>query len=170
MATTLKTSLQLATTWNYSDTDGSGREFTDRNSLVLPATVAEMLNGAGDLQANVCFHERRTLTNAAYSYDLAGGITDFRGATKTMVRVKLIQIIVLSTTAGVLLAVGGGANPLITWLVATGDGIKLGPKGAFLLYRPDATGYVVTPGTGDTFTVTAANTVEYDIVIIGADA
>jgi len=170
MATTLSTILQFAVHWNYSETDGANREFTDRNALAIPQAFAELTNGTGDQMANGCFHERRTLTDAAHAYDLAGGLTNYRGVALTMARIKFVAVQVLSTASNALLTIGGGSNPFISWLAATGDGIKLGPKGLFLLHRPDATGYVVTAGTGDVLTVTATNEVVYDIVIIGADA
>lgn len=168
---TLKTVLQLALHWDYHETDGADREYTDRNALSLPPSTAELTTGTGDQQANVVIHERRTLTNGqTYSYDLAGGVVDFRGNLKTFARVKTLAVVVLSTANDSLLEVGAGSNPFAAWLGAAGDTIKVGPKGAHLLHRPDATGYVVTAGTGDVLKVTASGTVEYDIVIIGADA
>lgn len=171
MATTLRTILQAALHWDYYETDGADREYTDRNAIAIPQAFAELTNGTGDQQGNVIIHERRTLTNGqTYSYDLAGGVVDFRGQLKTFARVKTLWVQVLSTANDSLLEVGAGSNPFAAWFGAAGDTLKLGPKALQVIHRPDAAGYVVTAGTGDILKVTASGTVEYDIVIVGADA
>jgi hypothetical protein len=48
---------------------------------------------------------------------------------------KVCAIIVVnnSATAGEIMTVGAGSNPLLNWIIATGDGNKAGPGGAVVV-------------------------------------
>ena len=103
--------------------------------------------------------------------DVAGTLTSkLSGATISMVEVTLIYIRNKSTTTAEILEIGAGSNPLLNWVKATGDAIKIGPGGVFLLTSP-VDGFAVTATTGDILTITSASgTILYDIVIMGRSA
>ncbi len=171
MATNFSAIAQSILSWDYTDTDGADREYTDRNAIGINPLHAQLTNGTGDQQANIVIHERRTLTNGqSYSYDLAGGVVDFRGQLKTFARIKAILVVLLSTANDVQLEVGGGSNAFASWLGASGDTVRVGPKGLLFKWEPSAGAFAVTAGTGDILKITATGTCEYDIAIIGADA
>jgi len=103
--------------------------------------------------------------------DVAGSLTSrLTGGAVTMVEVTLIYIRNKSTTTGEILEIGAGSNPLLNWVKATGDAIKIGPGGVFILTSP-IDGFAVTAATGDVLTITSASgTISYDIIILGRSA
>lgn len=142
---------------------------TASQPLNKPYTV-NLATGTGANQADKLFHDTRT-TAATDSLDLnAGGLLDIYGDVFTIARIK-----------GLLVAPAGanGADIRVTRPAANGipifgaaaDFIVVRPGGCLLWVAPDATGVVVTAGTGDLLDiVSAAGSLTYDIVIIGASA
>jgi len=165
MATNLSATLNLvlgATFTNALDNTTT----KDALSLDLTDTLA---NGTGTDQANQIWHDRRTLAATSENLDVAGGLTDPFGATVTFTAIKCILIHNRETTAGYDLTIGGGTNALVNWVADSSDKVVIGPNAVFLLWHPGA-GYAVTAGTGDILKIDAgANTVTYDIVLIGTD-
>lgn len=131
-------------------------------------------DGAGLAAANLLFHDKRTIAAAANDdIDLAGSLADAFGDTITSARVKLIYVRNRSST--VSLNVGGSpANPFISWLIATGDGVVIRPTGWLMLNAFDATGYTLTGGASDVLRIThnneASASADYDIVIAAASS
>lgn len=75
-----------------------------------------------------------------------------------------------STTTGQYLTVGGGSNPFISWLTATGDGVLVGPGGFHCIWSP-IDGYATTEDTGDILTITpATGTIPFDVLLLGRSA
>lgn len=122
-------------------------------------------------QADKIFHDRRSLAATSEGLDLAGSLTDAFGATITFARIKGLLIKNRETTVGYTLTVGGAAANQFPLFSDVTDKIAIGPDGFFFYWDPSAAGKVVTAGTGDQLKIDAgANTVAYDIVIIGASA
>lgn len=143
---------------------------SDQLARTLAITIAD---GSGAGQANQLWHDQRIVTASTNDdLDLAGSLTDVFGQTIALARVKAL---ILQHKAGSnVLTVGGSpANPWISWLAASGDGVILRPNGGIIAaIAPDATGYVVTAGTGDILRVAngAGSSVTYDIYLVGANA
>lgn len=132
----------------------------------------QLADGAAAGQADVVFHDRRTLAaSAAEDIDLSGALVDALGDAVAFVRVKGLFISAAAANTTTVVVGAAGANGWATFLNTTGT-LTLRPGacvGAFA-GPADATGYVVTPATGDLLHVAngGANEVIYDVVVIGA--
>ena len=129
-----------------------------------------LATGKGLDQADRMWHDSRQLIETSEDLDLAGGVTDGLGETITFAKVKCIAIFNKATSVGFNLTVGGAAaNQLINWVGDASDKIVIGPGGCLVLWNPSAAGYAVTAGTGDLLKIdSGGNTVDYEIIIIGA--
>lgn len=124
-------------------------------------------NGTGANKVGVVFSGRFS-TAVAVDHDLRGGLVSVAsGASVPFPIVCGIFLKNLSTTTGQYLSIGGGSNPFITWLGATGDAIRVGPGGLFTLWSP-VDGYAVTADTADILRVTpATGTIAYELCVVG---
>lgn len=169
----------MAVTGTVSSTvSGSQTSALDLGTVTFPYTTtasAAYTAGTGAGQVDKVFTDTRTLTaSATEDLDLAGSLTDIFGATITFARIKAIHV---SAAAGNTnnVQVTRPASNGVPWLMAAGDGIALRP-GAWNTWgsgAADATGVVVTAGTGDliTFTNSAGTTgVTYTVVILGCSS
>lgn len=105
--------------------------------------------------------------------DLAGGsLLDPDQQALTFVKITTIIVRSLAANAGEIISVGGGSNPFISWLIATGDGIKIGKDGLFLIHVPSTDAFTVTPGTGDILrlSVNTGTNVQAAVAIVGRSA
>jgi hypothetical protein len=127
--------------------------------------VSQFNNGTGSNKVDSVFSGRFTGTQAI---DLRGSLTSvLDGSVVNFPIVCGVFLNNLSTTTLESLTIGGGSNPWITWLIATGDGLKCGPSGTWILFSP-IDGYATTAGTGDILTVTAAaGSPTWDVMIVG---
>lgn len=144
-------------------------------TLALDVTAThDLASGTGADQADIAFSDRRTLTaSATENLDLAGGLTDAFGATLTFARVKAIMVKASSSNTNDVVLGGAASNAFVNWVGDATDTVKVKPGGSFLIVAPNATGYVVTAGTGDILKVAnsaGSTSVVYDIIIIGASA
>jgi hypothetical protein len=135
--------------------------------------LVEFATGAGVNQANMLWHDQRTLApSATEDLDLAGVLVNGLGALQTFVRIKaLIVAAALGNTNAVNVA-RSAANGVPIFLAA-GDGIALAPGASFHWDCPNAAGVVVTPATADLITITnagAGTSVTYDVIVIGASS
>lgn len=123
-------------------------------------------------QADKIFIKRDSVANGAPdTFDLAGGLTDPFGVAFSFAKICGIGVLNRNTVAGEILSVGGGTNPFINWVMAAGDGIKLGPGGLLMQVDPSLAAYAVTGGTGDVLQIAAAaGTIGYDLMLIGRSA
>lgn len=139
----------------------------DKNAAI------ELTSGTGSNQADLIFHDQRTLAaSGTEDLDLAGSLTDAYGTTLTFARIKAIMVTAASGNTNNVQVTRPASNGVPLFLAA-GDGIPVLPGGVFLWVAPNAAGVAVTAGTGDllTFTNSAGTTsVTYDVVIIGASA
>lgn len=127
-------------------------------------------NGTGARQANMWWHDQRTLgASGAESLDFASGVTSNFGTTIVLTSLKAILVYAAPGNTNDVQVTRPAANG-IPWLMAAGDGIALKPGALVLWYDPSANGPTVTAGTGDliTFTNSAGSTsVTYDIIALG---
>jgi hypothetical protein len=133
----------------------------------------ELATGTGANQADLIFHDQRTLiASATEDLDLAGSLTDQFGTTLTLARIKGIVVTAAAANTNNVNVIRPASNGVPIFLAA-GDGMPVKPGGKFEWWAPDATGIAVTAGTGDllTFTNSAGTTsVTYDVIIVGASA
>jgi hypothetical protein len=127
--------------------------------------IVQYANGTGSNKVDSVFSARFTGTQAI---DLRGSLTSvLDGSVVNFPIVTGIFLANLSVTTGESLTIGGGSNPFISWLIATGDGLKCGPSGMFVLTSP-IDGYATTAATADILTVTAAaGSPQWDVMIVG---
>lgn len=168
MATSLSTILRAQITAAYVDDQGIASPSANLNF----ETTESWANGVIIDTADKVFWKRDTVaTGTPKTYDLSGGVTDVFGTAITMAKVTCIAVKNRSVTAGQIISVGGGSNPLINWVMASGDGVKIGPDGFFMIYDPSLAAYAVTAATGDVLTLaSAAGSPEFDLVVIGRTA
>lgn len=129
-------------------------------------------NGTGANQANMWWHDQRTLgASASENIDLAGSLVSNFGTTITFTSIKAIYVKASASnnSANNVNVSRGSSNGFVLFLAAS-DGFAL-PAGAFcLLVNPNANGWAVTADTGDILTITnsaGTNSVVYDIFIMG---
>jgi len=133
----------------------------------------DLATGTGANQADLLFHDQRTLAaSATEDLDLAGTLTDQFGATITMARIKGIVITAAVANTNNVNVTRPASNGVPIFLAA-GDGVPVMPGGKFEWWSPNATGVAVTAGTADLITITnsaGSTSVTYDVVIVGASA
>ena len=167
MAKTLATTLRLALSGSYINAlDNSSP--VDRLDYTIDDTLA---TGDGADQAELLWHDRRTLAATSEELDLAASLTDAFGATLTFATIKGIVIYNRSTTTAENLTVGGAASDTLdSFFGDATDTVTIGPSGCLFLWNPKD-GYTVTASTGDKLKIdSGAATVIYDIVVIGTSA
>lgn len=134
-----------------------------------PAIVFD--DGTGASQINQVFADTRTLAaSATEDLDLAGGLTNALGATVTFTKVRALIIRPAATNTNNVLVGGASSNQFSTPFGAGTHTVTVRPGGLLALVAPDATGYVVTAGTGDLLKLANSSSgtgVTYDIVILG---
>lgn len=148
----------------------------DLATASVPLTLTERIrltNGTGADQADLIFHDTRTLSaSATEDLDLAGSLTDALGSTLTFARIKAVIVAANAANTNNVNVTQPAANGVPLFLAAS-DGIAVRPGGVFAWVAPDATAVAVSGGTADllTFTNSAGSTsVTYDVVIVGASA
>jgi hypothetical protein len=143
---------------------------TPTDAVTLNPSI-DLPSGTGSGQADLIFHDKRTLGDGANeNLDLAGSLVDSFGATLAFVKVKFILFYNLSATQ--TLTIGGAAsNQFINWVGSASDKINIPPGGFFALAAPLA-GFAVTAGTGDLLKVanSAGAACDYDVLLIGTSA
>lgn len=131
-------------------------------------------NGTDNDQGNRIWADTRTAAGSADPIDLLGTLASEMGDIPSISFVDLSMILIhnKATTTGYLLTVGAGSNPTFTGLWgATGDAIKVHPGGLFLWESGGVDAVSPVAATGDLLTVDpGANTVTYDIVLVGRSA
>jgi len=154
------------------------------NTLDLGSAVAnlaksytvDLANGTAAGQADKIFHDTRTLAASANEdLDLAGSLVDALGTTITFARVKGLIIAAAAGNTNNVIVGGAASNQFLSWAGAGTHTVTVRPGAVFLLLAgsADATGYAVTPGTGDLLRVansSSGSTVTYDVIVIGASA
>lgn len=130
-----------------------------------PGTV-DYADGNAASQVDLVYSDSFSVASGTpITYDLDALTSILDGSAVAFTKVRGIAI-VQRTGAGVL-QIGAGSNPLLNWLIATGDGVKIGTLGYFVICDP-TNSYTVTASTGDTLTLTSsAGTITGDLLIWG---
>ena len=127
-------------------------------------------NGTGINQANMLWHDQRTLTaSAAETLDISGGLTSAFGTTIVFTAIKGLLVYAASGNTNDV-QVTRPASEGVTLFLAASDGIAVRPGGVFLWVDPTAAGTAVVAATSDdlTFTKSAGSTsVTWDVWIWG---
>jgi len=98
--------------------------------------------GTGSGQANILFHDIRSLGDGATEdLDLYGGLTDAFGVTLNFVKIKAIIIKNLSATQTISVG-GAAATQFSNWVADVSDIVVLPPESFLCLVNP--AGYAVT--------------------------
>jgi hypothetical protein len=143
-----------------------------RADLSYAAAVA-LATGIGAGQADLIFHDQRTLAaSATEDLDLAGILVSPLGAVLTFARIKAVIIKAATGNANNVNVTRPATNGVVLF-IAAGDGLAVRPGGIFVFACSDATGVVVTASTGDLLTITnsaGGTSVVYDIIIVGCSA
>lgn len=142
---------------------------------IAKAYAVDLADGTGVGQANRLWADTRTLAaSTSEDLDLAGSLLDALGGPFSLARVKgLIVAAAPGNTNNVV--VGAAASNAWATLLGATHTVTLRPGAvlAVLAGESDATGYLVTAGTGDLLKVAnsgAGTGVTYDIAVIGASA
>lgn len=132
--------------------------------------INRYLSGTGSNKVDAVWSSRETLSGAT-NKDLRGSLTSvLDGSTVNFPIVVGMCVINRSTTSGEYVTIGASTTPFITWLAASGDGIRVAPGGCFFLWSP-IDGYTTSAGTSDVLTFTpATGTPSVDILIVGRSA
>lgn len=134
--------------------------------------TVEQTSGTAASEQDLVWSDRDSVANGAPdTFDLSGGLTSkLDGSAVTFVEVTDLWIRNKSTTTGENLQVGGGSNPWVTWVGASGD-IVIVPPGGILKLSSPIDGFGVTAGTGDILQIASSSgTISYDIKIEGRSA
>jgi hypothetical protein len=127
-------------------------------------------NGTGADQAQIIFHDQRTLgSSLSESLDLAGGLTHPLGGTITFTAIKAIIVKGAAANTGNLRVGAGVSNAFQGPFGASAIGNLVTPDGLLVHMDPSATGWAVTAGTGDLLRIEnlVAASSTYDIIIVG---
>jgi hypothetical protein len=150
-------------------------ESTDMNARrahFVKNFVDAMTDGTATAQSDLLWWDTRTLAATSEDLDLAGVLLDpLSQAAMTFAEITCIFIENTSTTSTEIVSVGGATdNQFVNWVANASDIVNIGPKGNMLLWNP-IDGYAVTGGTGDLLKIdSGADTVTYNIVLIGRSA
>jgi hypothetical protein len=151
---------------------GSGDLVSPRGTHVFPPPGAQDLQyetGTDNSEIDRVWSDTRSAAASADDLDLRGSLASaIDGAVLNFAEVCCIAIRNRSSTG--TLSIGGGSNPFISWLGASGDIIKVPPGGILFLFNPVG-GFATTAGTADILRIDpGADTIEYDVLIAGRSA
>lgn len=169
---TLQSRISVSVTANQSETLDLG----SRSSAMTQTYKATLTSGTGAGQADLVFHDKRTLAaSATENLDLAGVLTDPLGTALTFARIKAIIVNAAAGNTNDVIVGGDVTNTFFGSFADETDAVRIRPGGVFAMVcgEADATGYPVAAGTGDLlkFTNGAGSTsVEYQVTLIGASA
>lgn len=154
LTTTLNLQLQAVA-------QGTAGPFGNTPADPILVNIADSLaTGTGLDQANLYYAPAAyTITTGAdQDIDLSSAATNGIGVTVAFTKIRCILIRNTTTTAGFTIKVGGApANPFISWVMASGDGVIIGPDGVFLLWNPSLAGYACAAGASDTLRINNPN-------------
>ncbi len=129
--------------------------------------------GTGNNKVNAIWSRPPTavVNGSPEDIDLSGSLTSVVDGTTVSFPIMMgLFIVNHSTTSGQYVTIGAGSNPWITWLTASGDGVRVGPGGFQALWSP-LDGYAVTGGTGDILRLaSAAGSPTVSVLLVGRSA
>ena len=169
MATALTGKITFKMAWDYVNSLLLS-DSTDDLDVDWSDTIAD---GTGLDQADWIWHDTRTAAGAVDDIDLNDSVSDAFGVKFDLVKVKGIFIRNTDETVGYDLVIGAAAAfPLGGWVSdAASDIVNIGAGGWFILWNPSAAAYACGAGASDVLRVDpGANTIIYDIIIVGTSA
>jgi hypothetical protein len=134
------------------------------------SVVTSLGNGSGSGQAAKVFSDKRTLAASANEdLDLAGSLMSAFGAAITFASIKAILVRAKATNNNNVVIGPAASNGFLGPFADASDRISVRPGGVAIITAP-ATGWPVTPGTGDLLNIAnsaAGSAIDYDIILIG---
>lgn len=128
--------------------------------------------GTGNGQADILFADTRTLSaSGSEDLDLAGGVADALGVTRTFAKVVAILIRAAEGNTNNVV-VGNAASNEFGGPLSADATVTLPPGGVLALVHPGA-GWTVTASTGDLLKLansSSGSSVSFDIVVVGKSA
>ena len=166
-AAALTAKISLGFTTQYTGT----ADLSTPTDAMNIARAIEFTSGTGANQADLVFHDSRTLADGANEVlDLyaSGTLLTPLGTALTMTKLKALYVYNTSSDASLL--IGGGTTPVGICADAT-DIVKLPPGGKLILSAPNATGIVTSTNKNLKFEHdgTGSSTLTYEVIIIGID-
>jgi hypothetical protein len=131
----------------------------------------DLTNGTGANQANVLYHDERTLADGAEeTLDLYGG-TLLDGLKNALTMEKLKVLFLKNTSTDASLLIGGATTTPIDLFVDAADVFKQRAGGVFLTTAPDANGIALTTNKNLKLAHdgTGTSPLVYEIIAIGVD-
>ncbi len=169
MSATLSTQISASLVWLFQDAQGL-TTIADSSRLEYDAQLSD---GSGDSQANMLWHDVRTLAAAAHEDLVLSSLaqTIFGSAVTTdFVAIKAVLIVNTQATDGDDLLVGGApTHPWSAPFGAAGHQVRV-PADSCLLLVNSGAGWAVSAGSADQLRVanTGSDAIDYKIVLIGA--
>jgi len=153
------------------DSATAQRQMASFGKLLLPARTRSFTHGSGSGQANKWYLAQRTLATVTYdNLDLAGGLTDYKGAAITFTKIKYAYIAIISPSSTKYLRVGpqNQSNAAQLQWGGTGATVYETIYTDWELYEP-YTGFTVTAGTGDIFPIynPTGVSITYTLLLMG---
>lgn len=156
----LSVNLSLGLQWTHTKVQDLNTA-NDNNNYSFTDSLAD---GVAVDQADVIWHDRRTLNANDETLDLTASLTNAFGTSVTFAKIKGITIVNRQTESGRNLTVGGA--PTAPLNIGT---MVVGPGGMRQIWEPSAAGIAV--GANDQLLIdSGASSIVYDIVIAGTSA
>lgn len=151
---------------NYDAADPKPGQATD---TVTVSRGPNFSDGSGDNQANIFYHDTRTIASGGEEHDLAIGasIKDAFGNNMSLTKLKGLVIVNLAAVANLLV---GGAVATQVGLFSVGTSILEIPAGGMFVWTaPKAAGLDVTTNFDLKIAHDGGGNEDYEIYIIGID-
>jgi hypothetical protein len=167
MAATVTSKVLLSLSALLQNSAGLASAQANIDSVGVNVSLA---SGVGATQADRVYSERDKSISVSTDIDLSGSLVDALGAAVVFARVRALLVIADANNAGNVI-VGGDANAVLLGFGAAASTLAVRPGGILFLYAPDATGHVVTAGTGDILQFApSAGTVVFSYAVLGCSA
>ena len=168
MSRTLQVQFDSSLQWNWQDTGADGSVLRDN---LQPANAGEWADGSGASQANLLWHDQRTLTaSSSETLDLTALTRTIFNSVNTvnLGHVKGIYIENLNEVSGDDLTVGKAASAQFAGPLSAGTVTQIVKAGG-ILYWPDAygTGWATSGANNLKIANGSGHTINYRIVIWG---
>lgn len=133
-----------------------------------------LLNGTGAAQADLIFHDTRTIgASSNDDLDLAGVLANALGGTLTFAKVKAIIVKAASANTNNVVIGNAAATQFLGPFGAAAHTVSLPPGGLFAITAPSAAGWAVGAASSDLLRIAnsgGSTSVTYDVMILGASA
>lgn len=149
----------------------ANKKAMDLNTVLDELSINTGVNwsfGVGANQANLLWHDRRSISDAGETIDVyAGSEKNAFGGALSMEAIKLLYV--KNTHATLTLKILGTVGTAIGICADPTDIIELPPGGFLLWVCPTAAGIGTTTNKDLKFAAKTAGTITYDVVLMGLD-